>query len=75
MKPPRTTENPAKPILFSKYPELKKKIPWITLGAFPTPIRHLERLGAVESLVAAAVEHSAPAAMHIPPRTDAAIVL
>jgi 1-aminocyclopropane-1-carboxylate deaminase/D-cysteine desulfhydrase-like pyridoxal-dependent ACC family enzyme len=31
--------------LFSNYPELQKKIPWVKLGNWPTPVHRLENLG------------------------------
>lgn len=31
--------------LFEKYPTLKKSIPYVSLGEFPTPIEHLSQLG------------------------------
>ena len=32
-------------VLFDKYPNLKKHIPWVPLGRFPTPVRKLVNLG------------------------------
>jgi D-cysteine desulfhydrase len=46
MKPAGFSENITKPILFNKFPDLEAGIPWISLGAFPTPIQQLQRLGA-----------------------------
>ncbi len=31
--------------LFEQYPSLKEKIPYVSLGEFPTPIEHLNKLG------------------------------
>jgi D-cysteine desulfhydrase len=31
--------------LFEQYPLLKEKIPYVKLGEFPTPVKHLENLG------------------------------
>ncbi len=31
--------------IFKQYPSLKEKIPYITLGEFPTPLMHLAKLG------------------------------
>jgi 1-aminocyclopropane-1-carboxylate deaminase/D-cysteine desulfhydrase-like pyridoxal-dependent ACC family enzyme len=31
--------------LFEQYPSLKERIPYVSLGEFPTPIEHLSRLG------------------------------
>jgi len=45
MNPLGTSDKSGRPILFREYPELEKKIPWISLGAFPTPIQQLQRLG------------------------------
>ncbi len=45
MKPPGSSEKLNGPILFREYPDLEKKIPSISLGAFPTPIQQLQRLG------------------------------
>ena len=33
------------PVLFETYPKLKGKIPWISLGNFPTPVEKLNKLG------------------------------
>ena len=33
------------PLLFQKYPQLKERIPWLSLGDFPTPVGQLESLG------------------------------
>jgi D-cysteine desulfhydrase len=33
------------PILFRHFPDLEKRLDWILLGDFPTPVRKLERLG------------------------------
>lgn len=33
------------PILFREYPELEKKLAWIALGSFPTPVQQLQHLG------------------------------
>ena len=35
----------APPILFQKYPDLSKHIPWLPLGEFPTPVHQLVKLG------------------------------
>ncbi|MCJ7624587.1 MAG: pyridoxal-phosphate dependent enzyme, partial [Anaerolineaceae bacterium] len=32
--------------LFEQYPLLMAKLPYISLGDFPTPVQHLEKLGA-----------------------------
>lgn len=34
------------PVIFERYPGLAGKIPWLSLGEFPTPIQKLEKLGA-----------------------------
>jgi len=31
--------------LFAKYPSLKERLPYVSLGEFPTPIAHLSKLG------------------------------
>jgi 1-aminocyclopropane-1-carboxylate deaminase/D-cysteine desulfhydrase-like pyridoxal-dependent ACC family enzyme len=31
--------------LFKQYPKLEEKLPYISLGEFPTPVQKLERLG------------------------------
>ena len=31
--------------LFEQYPQLGEKLPYISLGEFPTPVQKLERLG------------------------------
>ena len=31
--------------LFEQYPKLKEKLPYIKLGEFPTPVKHLINLG------------------------------
>ena len=31
--------------LFAQYPSLKERIPYVSLGEFPTPIEHLSKLG------------------------------
>ncbi len=31
--------------LFKQYPLLEEKLPYISLGEFPTPVQQLERLG------------------------------
>ena len=33
------------PLLFQKYPQLNERIPWLSLGGFPTPVGQLESLG------------------------------
>ena len=33
------------PILFRRFPDLEKRLDWISLGNFPTPVRKLDRLG------------------------------
>jgi len=33
------------PVLFKVYPELEKKLAWIALGDFPTPVQQLQNLG------------------------------
>ena len=45
MKLPGIIENSDTLDLFRGYPELVKKIPWISLGKFPTPVQQLHRLG------------------------------
>jgi len=34
-----------KPVIFESYPEIEDKLPWITLGDFPTPVQHAEKIG------------------------------
>ena len=31
--------------LFEQYPLLKERLPYVSLGEFPTPVKHLENLG------------------------------
>ena len=31
--------------LFKQYPQLEERLPYISLGEFPTPVQKLERLG------------------------------
>jgi D-cysteine desulfhydrase len=45
MKETGTPEAPDIPILFRYFPELQKKIAWIPLGTFPTPIQPFSGLG------------------------------
>ena len=33
------------PLLFQKYPQLKERVPWMSLGDFPTPVGQLTGLG------------------------------
>jgi D-cysteine desulfhydrase len=33
------------PILFQAFPELKGRIPWVSLGRFPTPVQPLQKIG------------------------------
>jgi len=33
------------PALFMHYPDLRKNVPWISLGSFPTPVSQLKNLG------------------------------
>ncbi|MDD5747504.1 MAG: pyridoxal-phosphate dependent enzyme [Actinomycetota bacterium] len=39
-----------RPILFNEVPSLRRKIPWIELGEFPTPVEKLSSLGKNEGL-------------------------
>jgi len=39
------TEAEKQPILFDTYPDLSEKIPWISLGKFPTTVHRLEGFG------------------------------
>lgn len=39
---PNGIGNRSRPLLFERFPELAKAIPWISLGQFPTPITRLE---------------------------------
>ena len=34
-----------RPYLFETFPELAGKLPWVSLGQFPTPVERLEKLG------------------------------
>ena len=34
-----------KPVLIENYPELESKLPWISLGDFPTPVHLAEKIG------------------------------
>lgn len=34
-----------KPLIFERWPQLEKTIPWVGLGTFPTPVQKMERLG------------------------------
>ncbi len=45
MQPSGISDNPRRLILFRKYPELQERIPRISLGKFPTPVRQLLQLG------------------------------
>ncbi len=44
-KPSLLPEITTPPPLFIKYPGLHKKIPYISLGSWPTPVQHLKNLG------------------------------
>lgn len=48
-----------KPILFRKYPELGRKLPYIDLGVFPTPVHPLEHL-CIENLWIKRDDQSSP---------------
>ncbi len=45
MKQTGTFEKSNMPVLFKVYPELEKKLAWITLGNFPTPVQQLQGMG------------------------------
>lgn len=45
MKPRGISEKTNIPVLFKEYPELEEKIPRISLGKFPTPVRQLHQMG------------------------------
>jgi len=45
MQPSGISEKSCVPILFKEYPELEERIPRISLGKFPTPVRQLHQLG------------------------------
>jgi D-cysteine desulfhydrase len=47
MNPRGTSEKPYLPVLFREFPELEENTPRISLGAFPTPIQRLNRIGYV----------------------------
>lgn len=35
----------SKPLLFEAYPQVEDRVPWVSLGNFPTPVEKLSRLG------------------------------
>jgi len=45
MKQTGTFEKSNMPVLFKVYPELEKKLAWIALGDFPTPVQRLQHMG------------------------------
>jgi 1-aminocyclopropane-1-carboxylate deaminase/D-cysteine desulfhydrase-like pyridoxal-dependent ACC family enzyme len=49
----------SKPILFRRYPELGRKLPYIGLGVFPTPAHRMEHLG-IENLWIKRDDQSSP---------------